>query len=122
MSPKDKSDIEQIALLCRYRRYVNSVGPQEEIIDLIPLKAQTRGENICEAILECFRAKGVNTTHLVSIATDAPSMTGMQKIFVALLQKTLERKLLSFHCILHQEALCAQTFPSDCTQVMNVVI
>ncbi|KAL0973635.1 hypothetical protein UPYG_G00207640 [Umbra pygmaea] len=117
---KDKGDIEQIALFCRY---VNSAGPQEEIIELIPLKGQTRGEDICEAVLNCLSAKGINTTHLVSVATDgAPSMTGAQKGFVALLQKLLDRKLLTFHCILHQEALCAQTFPPECTEVMNVVI
>ena len=47
---EDKSDIEQIALFCRY---ANSVGPQEELIELIPLKGQTRGEDICGAVLEC---------------------------------------------------------------------
>ena len=35
---KDKSDIEKIALFCRY---VNSAGPQE-IIELIPLKTSVR--------------------------------------------------------------------------------
>ncbi|XP_076805287.1 general transcription factor II-I repeat domain-containing protein 2B-like [Clavelina lepadiformis] len=117
---KDKSDIEQIALFCRY---VSSAGPQEELIELIPLKSQTRGEDICEAVLECLRKKGINTSHLVSVATDgAPSMTGANKGFVALLQKSLGRKLLTFHCILHQEALCAKTFPPECTEVMNVVM
>ena len=117
---KDKSDIEQIALFCRY---ANSAGPQEELIELIPLKGQTHGEDICEAVLECLRTKSINTNHLVSVATDgAPSMTGAHKGFVVLLQKSLDRQLLTFHCILHQEALCAQTFPPECTQVMNVVI
>ena len=117
---KDKNDIEQIALFCRY---VNSAGPQEEMVELIPLKCQTRGEDICEAVFECLRAKYIKTTHLVSVATDgAPSMTGAHRGFVALLQKSLNRKLLSFHCILHQEALCAQTFPLECTEVMNAVI
>ena len=117
---KDKSDIEQIALFCRY---ANSAGPKEELIELIPLKGQTRGEDICGAVLECLRTKGINTNHLVSVATDgAPSITGAHKGFVVLLQKSLDRQLLTFHCILHQEALCAQTFPQECTQVMNVVI
>ena len=59
----------------------------------------------------------------MSVATDgAPSMTGVQKCFVALLQKSLDRKLLTFHCILHQDPLCAQTFPPECTEVINVVI
>ncbi|KAM3841446.1 general transcription factor II-I repeat domain-containing protein 2-like [Vipera latastei] len=117
---KDKGDIEQIALFCRY---VNSVGPQEEMIEFIPLKGQARGEDICEAVLDYFKTKEISTTHLVSVATDgAPSMTGAQEGFVALLQKSLGRKLLTFHCILHQEALCAQTFPLECAEVMNVVI
>lgn len=117
---KDKSDIEQTALFCRY---VNDDGPQEELIKLIPLKGQTRGEDICEAVLNCLKVKEINTTHFMSVATDgAPSMTGPQKGFVALLQKSLDRKLLAFHCILHQEAFCAQTFPPECTDVMDVVI
>ncbi|XP_069792326.1 general transcription factor II-I repeat domain-containing protein 2A-like [Narcine bancroftii] len=117
---KDVSDIQQIALLCRD---VNSAGPQEEIIELIPPKGQTWGEDICEAMLDCLETKEINTTHLVSATTDgAPSMTGAQKGFVILLQKSLERKLLIFHCILQQEALCTQTFPPECTEVMNLVI
>ncbi|XP_059835935.1 general transcription factor II-I repeat domain-containing protein 2A-like [Hypanus sabinus] len=117
---KDKGDIEQIVLFCRY---VNSARPQEEMIELIPLKGQTQGEDICEAVLNCLRAKVIKTTHLVSVATDgAPSMTGAHKGFVVLLQKSLDRKLLTFHCILHQEALCAQTFSPECTEVMDVVI
>ena len=117
---KDKNDIEQIALFCRY---VNSAGPQEEMFELIPLKCQTRGKDLCEAVFECLRAKDIKTTHLVSVATDgAPSITGAHRGFVALLQKSLNRKLMSFPCILDQEALCAQTLPPERTEVMNVVI
>ncbi|XP_044276826.1 general transcription factor II-I repeat domain-containing protein 2A-like [Varanus komodoensis] len=117
---KVKGGIEHIALFCRY---VNSAGPQEEMLELIPLEGRTRGEDICEAVLDYLRTREINTTHLVSVATDgAPSMTEAQTGFVALLQKSVGRKLLTFHCILHQEALCAQTFPPECTEVMNVVI
>ena len=57
------------------------------------------------------------------MATDgALSVTEAQKGFVTSLQKSLDRKLLTFHCILHQEDLCAQTFPPECTEVMNLVI
>lgn len=82
---KEKSDIEQIPLFCRY---VNSAGPQEEMVELIPLNCQTRGENICKAVLDCSRAKEIKTTHPVSVATDeVPSVTGAHRGFVALLQK-----------------------------------
>uniref|UniRef100_A0A3B4C9Y8 HAT C-terminal dimerisation domain-containing protein n=1 Tax=Pygocentrus nattereri TaxID=42514 RepID=A0A3B4C9Y8_PYGNA len=117
---KSANSTTYASLFCRY---VNSTGPQEEMVELIPLKCQTRVEDICEAVLDCLRAKEIKTTHLVSVATDgAPSMTGAHRGFVALLQKSLDRKLLTFHCILHQEALCAQTFPPERTEVMNVVI
>ncbi|XP_060788258.1 general transcription factor II-I repeat domain-containing protein 2-like [Neoarius graeffei] len=116
----DVTDIEQTAVLCRY---VNSDGPQEEMIGLMPLKGQTRGEDICEAVLQFLNNNGINTNHLISVATDgAPSMRGSQRGFVTLLQKALDRHLLVFHCILHQEALCAQTFPPECMEVMNLVI
>ncbi len=39
----DVDDIAQVALL---GRYVNSEGPQEQLIDLLPLTGQTRGEDI----------------------------------------------------------------------------
>ena len=59
----------------------------------------------------------------MSLATDgAPSVTGPQKGFVALLQKFLDRSLLSLLCVLHQEVLCGLTFPPECAQVINVVI
>lgn len=110
----------QTALLCRY---VNSDGPQEELIELIPLKSQTHGQDICEAVVSCLEAKGLKTTHLVSVSTDgAPSMRGAQKRFVNLLQKSLDRELMTFRCILHQEALCAQTFLPEFMEVMNLVV
>ena len=67
---KDKGDIVQIALFCQY---VNSFGPQEEMIELIPLKDQTRGEDICKAVLDYLSAEKINTNHLVSVT---PSMRG----------------------------------------------
>ena len=113
----DVNDIEQTALLCRY------MNNEDEMIELIPLKGQTRGEDICEAVLNCLKAKEINTSNMVSVATDgAPSMRGTKKGFVTLLEKSLDRKLLTFHFVLHQEALCAQTFPPECIEVMNLVI
>ena len=64
---QNKSDIEQIALFCRY---LISAGIEEQLIELIPLKSQTRGENMCKAVLGSLRTKGINTNHLVSVATD----------------------------------------------------
>lgn len=102
---------------------MNCDGPQEEMIELILIKGQIPGKDICEAVLDCLRAQKIKTTHMVSVATDGtPTMIEVHRGFVALLQKSLDRKLLTFHCILHQEALCTQTLPLEFTEVMNIVI
>jgi len=44
-----------------------------------------------------------------SVCTDgAPVMTGKINGCVALLKQFLDRELFSYHCIIHQEALCAK--------------
>ena len=117
----DVIDIEQAALL---RRYVNSDGPQEEINYhwINTTERPNTGGGDMWGCAEVFKWQW-NTNHLISVATDgAPSMWGSQKGFVTLLQKALDRNLLAFHCILYQEALCTQTFPPECMEVMNLVI
>ena len=59
----------------------------------------------------CHRLQ-LNVSNLVSVCTDdAPSMIGKKKGFVALLKKeNLNlKKLISFHCILHQQNLCTKS-------------
>ena len=95
------NDIEQTALIYRH---VNSDGLQEEIIELIPLTGKTRGEVICEAVVNSLKAKEMDTTCIVSVANDgAPSVRRANKGLG--LQKWLGQKLLRFQCILHQETL-----------------
>ena len=49
------------------------------------------------AILECLKTKGINTTHLVSVATDgAPSMTDAQKRFCSFTAKVFGQKAAAF--------------------------
>ena len=51
-------------------------------------------------------------SNLVSVCTDgAPSMIGKHEGFVALLRRELPDSdtLMSFHCILHQQNLCAKS-------------
>ncbi len=88
----DVDDIAQVALL---GRYVNSEGPQEELIDLLPLTGQTRGEDIFSTIITCLKEKGIQTNHIIYVATDgAPSMTGIHEGFVSLLNRELNRELI----------------------------
>ncbi|GFW10914.1 general transcription factor II-I repeat domain-containing protein 2B [Trichonephila clavipes] len=60
---------------------------------------------------------------IVSISTDgAKSMTGVRKGLVAILKEKINHEILVYHCIIHQEALCAQTFPDEICKVMELVI
>lgn len=60
---------------------------------------------------------------LLSVCTDgAPCLVGKNKGFVTLLREHENRPILSFHCILHQEALCAQMCDGQFGEVMSLVI
>ena len=60
---------------------------------------------------------------LILVCTDgAPCMVGKNRGFVALLHEHEKRPILSFHCILHQEALCAQMCGEQLSEVMSLVI
>uniref|UniRef100_A0A3B3UWQ1 SCAN box domain-containing protein n=1 Tax=Poecilia latipinna TaxID=48699 RepID=A0A3B3UWQ1_9TELE len=91
------------AVASLFCRYVNSAGPQEDVVEP------------SEEVSVCLRAKGINPP----VAADGAPSDRRNRGLVALLQKSLGRKLLTSHCILHQQALCAPAFPLD---VMNVVI
>ncbi|GBO13490.1 General transcription factor II-I repeat domain-containing protein 2B [Araneus ventricosus] len=49
-------------------------------------------------------------------------MTGIHRGVTSILQKKINHEILTFHCIIHHEALCAQTFPAEIVEVMNLVI
>lgn len=60
---------------------------------------------------------------LISVCTDGtPCMVGKNRGFVALLCEQEKRPILSFHYILHQEALCAQMSGEQLAEVMSLVI
>ena len=61
---------------------------------------------------EKFCEINLNLSNLVSVCTDgAPSMIGRHEGFVAFLRRELPNPdtLMSFHCILHQQNLCAKS-------------
>ncbi|GBN26833.1 General transcription factor II-I repeat domain-containing protein 2A [Araneus ventricosus] len=115
----ESCDIKDTAQVTLFIRYMSSQGPKEELLGLLPLSGQTRGEDIANAVQKCLEDNGIDINKIVSIATDgARSMTGVTSI----LQKKINHEILTFHYIIHQEALCAQTFPAEIVEVMNLVI
>ncbi|GBN70004.1 hypothetical protein AVEN_41204-1 [Araneus ventricosus] len=65
-----------------------SQGPKEELLGLLPLSGQTRGEDIENAVQKCLEDNGIDINKIVSIATDgARSMIGILRGVTSILQK-----------------------------------
>ncbi|GBO24279.1 General transcription factor II-I repeat domain-containing protein 2A [Araneus ventricosus] len=102
---------------------MSSQGPKEELLGLLPLSGQTRGEDIANAVQKCLEDNGIDINKTVSTATDgARSMTVIYRGVTSIIQKKINHEILTFHCIIHQKALCAETFPAEIVEVMNLVI
>eukprot|EP00079_Xenopus_tropicalis_P009770 XP_002934073.2 PREDICTED: general transcription factor II-I repeat domain-containing protein 2A-like [Xenopus tropicalis] len=112
----DVSHLSQFSVIARY-----AVGDtlREESLVVLPMKGTTRGEDLFKS----FTEQNLPMDKLISVCTDgAPCMVGKNKGFIALLREHEKRPILSFHCILHQEALCAQMCGEQLGEVMSVVI
>uniref|UniRef100_A0A3P9HLT4 SPIN-DOC-like zinc-finger domain-containing protein n=1 Tax=Oryzias latipes TaxID=8090 RepID=A0A3P9HLT4_ORYLA len=81
---------------------------------------QVKDINAAQKVL---KEKNLPMDKLVSVCTDgAPCMVGKNRGFIALLREHEKRRILSFHCILHQEALCAQMCGEQLGEVMSLVV
>ncbi|XP_025424556.1 general transcription factor II-I repeat domain-containing protein 2B-like [Sipha flava] len=79
------------------------------LLELSQLETTSTGRDIFMKIKECVDRKGIAWEKINSVCTDgAPAMTGKINGCVALLKQFLGRELFSYHCIIHQEALCAK--------------
>ncbi|KAK0144896.1 General transcription factor II-I repeat domain-containing protein 2A [Merluccius polli] len=73
--------------------------------------------------MDFVEEKKLPLNKLITVCTDgAPCMLGKHKGFITLLRQHEKRCILNFHCILHQEALCAQMCGDQLTEVMGLVI
>ncbi|GBN93038.1 hypothetical protein AVEN_65530-1 [Araneus ventricosus] len=118
----ESCDITDTAEVTLFDRYMSSQGLKEELLGL-SLSGQTRGGDIANVVQKCVEDNGIDINKIVSIATvRARSMTGIHRGVTSILQKKINHEILTFHYIIHQEALCAQTFPAEIVEVMNLVI
>lgn len=86
----------------------------QDLLELCQLETTCTGMDIFMKMKECVEKKGLAWEKMNSICTDgAPAMTGRSNGCVALLKKMLGRELFSYHCIIHQEALCSKDMKCD---------
>ena len=87
----------------------------EEFLSLQCIKDTTTVANIFSEVLNAFDKFGLDLSTLCGIATDgARAMSGTGIGFVGLLKSILKDKNVSdniaiFHCIIHQQNLCAKS-------------
>jgi len=115
----DISDTAQLAIFVR--GVTKTFGVVEELLDICPMKGTTTGKDVFEKVNHVMEKFKLSKNKLTGITTDgAPAMTGKQNGFVTLLAKSVPHEIITHHCIIHQENLCAKTL--EMKHVMEKVV
>lgn len=95
---------------------------KEELIKLITISNKTTGRDIMDEVHKEFINLKINIQNIVSITTDgAPNMVGKYNGFIKLFSNEISHPIINFHCIIHQEALCAKDSMKSLQKVMETV-
>lgn len=118
----ESTDITGSARLAIFTRYCNGNNIKEELISLISLATTTKGIDICNAVVKALTEREIDLSKIVSVTTDgARSMTGEENGFVNLFTERVGHSVLGFHCIIHQQVLCAKHGFKSLEDVMILV-
>ncbi|XP_078542371.1 general transcription factor II-I repeat domain-containing protein 2B-like [Lissotriton helveticus] len=118
----ESTDIGDVAQLLLWVRYLDqSLHPKEELWCLLPLQGHTRGEDVLDSMCNYFKTNDIPLNTLVSITTDgAPTMVGHDRGFVSMHKKKLiGQTVIDYHCIIHQEVLCAKLKHGELNNVLR---
>lgn len=92
------------------------------MINLVTLPERNTGADICKAVMNELSIRQIDISKVVSVTTDgAPSMLGKEAGFANLFTKHVRHPLIGFHCIIHEEALCAKAGLKKLQEVMQTV-
>ncbi|XP_069157024.1 SCAN domain-containing protein 3-like [Procambarus clarkii] len=118
----ESTDITSSARLAIYSRFCRGDEVCEEMVALASLPERTTGAEICKTVVNEFSTRQIDISKVVSVTTDgAPNMTGEKAGFVNLFAKSVGHPLIGFHCIIHEEALCAKAGLKELQEVMQTV-
>ncbi|XP_013358565.1 PREDICTED: general transcription factor II-I repeat domain-containing protein 2A-like isoform X1 [Chinchilla lanigera] len=105
----ESTDINNHAKLAVILRYAVGDIMREELVKLVSLPGRTEGIDIYNAVMETFLSQDIRPEKVVSVTSDgAPHMIGATSGFVQFFVKETKHPVIQFHCIIHQEALCAR--------------
>jgi hypothetical protein len=119
----DCTDISQLSVFIRGTNETFEI--YEELLKVVSIHNTTKGIDIFNELIDLLTINKIDLTKLVSITTDgAPSMVGKYNGLVAhmsnKLKEVCDQKLINYHCIIHQEALCSKS--AELSNVMRIVI
>lgn len=107
----ESTDVVDISQLIIFIRMIFiDFSTKEELLTIIPLKGKTRGEDIFSSFKTFLNNTQLPLFKLVSITSDgAPAMVGRYNGFINLCRADDDfPDFLSYHCIIHQQTLCAK--------------
>jgi hypothetical protein len=115
----DIGDTAQLAVFIRF--ILPDFVVREELLGLVGLKGNTTGSDIKCALVQLLETHNIEPSKLAAVTTDgAPSMIGRYIGAVTLLrQENCFPNFLSYHCLIHQEALCAKQMKT--VDIMRIV-
>ena len=123
----EATDIKNTAqLVIFFRGFTSDFQIDENLLSLESMHETTRGEDLLQKLLQTLDKCNLPFDKLCGVVTDgAPAMVGKHKGMVSLLKKEMDARgikpdrLVSFHCIVHQQSFCAKSVKFD--QVVSVV-
>lgn len=117
----ESTDMSDTAQMCIFIRMVFSdITAKEELLTVLPMKEHMQGKDIFQSFKNFIEKTQLPVYKLVCITTDgAPAMVGRVNGFIAKCrQDDAFPDSLNYHCIIHQQALCAKML--NMKEIMDV--
>jgi hypothetical protein len=119
----ESTDVVDTAQMAVFVRMVFSdFTIKEDLLKFIPLEGHTTGQELFSHLKNIISSEKIPISKMVGLTTDgAPAMVGCDKGLVALCRKDETfPQFLSYHCIIHQQALCGNFLKLN--NVMKLVV